>query len=74
MSNWKFIYRKIRGENVNFFRGKPSDIRQIQNQLKMDIFDTTTNKLFEIKTDILYIRLDIESNIKSIFKSKYDIS
>jgi len=49
------FYRKIRGENINFFRGKPSDIRKNENHLKMDIFDTTTNKLFEIKTDIVVL-------------------
>ena len=49
------FYRKIRGENTNFFRGKPSDIRKTEDQLKMDIFDTTTNKLFEIKTDLVVL-------------------
>jgi len=49
------FYRKIRGENTNFFRGKPSDVRKTQDQLKMDIFDTTTNKLFEIKTDLVVL-------------------
>ena len=61
------FYRKIRGENINFIRGKPSDIRKIEDQLKMDIFDTTTNKLFEIKTDLVVLvpelipKLDIEN-------------
>jgi heterodisulfide reductase subunit A len=49
------FYRKIRGENTNFFRGKPSDIRKSKDQLKMDIFDTTTNKLFEINTDLVVL-------------------
>jgi heterodisulfide reductase subunit A len=49
------FYRKIRGENTNFFRGKPSDIRKIEDQITMDVFDTTTNKLFEIKTDLVVL-------------------
>lgn len=49
------FYRKIRGENTNFFRGKPSDVRNIQDRLKLDIFDTTTNKLFEINTDLVVL-------------------
>jgi heterodisulfide reductase subunit A len=49
------FYRKIRGNNINFFRGKPSDVRKTEDHLKMDIFDTTTNKLFEINTDMVVL-------------------
>jgi heterodisulfide reductase subunit A len=49
------FYRKIRGEYTNFFRGKPSDIRKTNDGLKMDIFDTMTNKLFEINTDMVVL-------------------
>ena len=49
------FYRKIRGNNTNFFRGKPSDVRKATDHLKMDIFDTATNKLFEINTDMVVL-------------------
>jgi heterodisulfide reductase subunit A len=49
------FYRKIRGMNTNFFRGRPSEVRKIGNSLTIDIFDTTTSKLFEIKTDLVVL-------------------
>jgi heterodisulfide reductase subunit A2 len=49
------FYRKIRGINTNFFRGRPSEVRPVKDYLSIDIFDTTTNKLFEIKTDMVVL-------------------
>jgi heterodisulfide reductase subunit A len=49
------FYRKIRGINTNFFRGRPSEVRPLEDYLSIDIFDTTTNKLFEIKTDMVVL-------------------
>jgi len=50
------FYRKIRGiTKTNFFRGRPSEVRNMQDHLKIDIFDTMTNKLFEIKTDMVVL-------------------
>jgi len=49
------FYRKIRGMNTNFFRGRPSEVRPDGDKLNIDIFDTTTNKLFEIKTDLVVL-------------------
>jgi heterodisulfide reductase subunit A2 len=49
------FYRNIRGMKTNFFRGKPSEVRNSKDHLKMDIFDTTTNKLFEINTDMVVL-------------------
>ena len=37
------------------FRGRPSEVRNIGENLTIDIFDTTTNKLFEIKTDLVVL-------------------
>ncbi len=59
------FYRKIRGEKTNFFRGKPSDVRKSGDNLKMDIFDTTTNKLFEINTDIVVLVTEMVPRIDS---------
>lgn len=50
--NYEEFYRKVRAQNTNLFRGRPSEIRANKNNLTMDIYDTTTNKLFEIKTDL----------------------
>ena len=49
------FYHKIRGLNTNFFRGRPSDVRNLGDHLTIDIFDTTTNKLFEINTDLVIL-------------------
>jgi len=49
------FYRTIRGVNTNFFRGRPSEVRPMKDHLKIDIFDTMTNKLFEIKSDLIVL-------------------
>jgi heterodisulfide reductase subunit A len=49
------FYRKVRGLPTNMFRGQPSEVRVMKENLKIDIFDTTTNKLFEIKTDMVVL-------------------
>ena len=49
------FYRKIRGMNVNLFRGRPSEVRNSDEGLIIDIFDTTTNKLFEITSDLVVL-------------------
>lgn len=49
------FYRKVRGLHTNMFRGRPSEVRTMNDTLKIDIFDTTTNKLFEIKTDMVVL-------------------
>jgi heterodisulfide reductase subunit A len=49
------FYRKIRGMNVNFFRGRPSEVRAGKDKITIDIFDTTTDKLFEITSDLVVL-------------------
>jgi len=49
------FYHKIRGMKTNFFRGRPSEVKPLKDNLSIDIFDTTTNKLFEIKTDMVVL-------------------
>jgi heterodisulfide reductase subunit A len=49
------FYHKIRGMKTNFFRGRPSEVRNMGDHLTIDIFDTTTNKLFEINTDLVVL-------------------
>jgi heterodisulfide reductase subunit A len=49
------FYRRVRGLNVNMFRGRPSEVRNMKDHLNIDIFDTTTNKLFEVKTDMVVL-------------------
>jgi len=49
------FYRKVRGLHTNMFRGCPSEVRNMKDNLKIDIFDTTTSKLFEIKTDMVVL-------------------
>jgi len=49
------FYRRLRGMNLNFFRGRPSDVRVMPNHLLMDVFDTVTNKLYEITTEMVVL-------------------
>ncbi len=49
------FYRKVRGLKSNFFRGRPSEVRVHPDSLSIDIFDTMTNKLFEVKTDMVVL-------------------
>lgn len=49
------FYRNIRGMKTNFFRGRPSEVRNAEDHLTIDIFDTTTNKLFEINTELVVL-------------------
>ncbi|MEA3559942.1 MAG: CoB--CoM heterodisulfide reductase iron-sulfur subunit A family protein [Candidatus Thermoplasmatota archaeon] len=49
------FYRKIRGKKTNFFRGRPSEVRVKKEGATIDVFDTTTNKLFEINTDMVVL-------------------
>ncbi len=49
------FYRAIRGKNTNFFRGRPSEVREEGDHLRIDLFDTTTNKLFEIHTRMVVL-------------------
>jgi len=49
------FYRKIRGMKTNFFRGRPSEVRGAGDHMTIDVFDTTTNKLFEISTELVVL-------------------
>jgi heterodisulfide reductase subunit A len=49
------FYRKVRGLHTNMFRGRPSEVRPMKDHLKIDIYDTTTSKLFEINTDLVVL-------------------
>ncbi|MGA1819990.1 MAG: 4Fe-4S binding protein [Thermoplasmatota archaeon] len=49
------FYRTIRSKGVNFFRGRPSEVRVGKKGATIDVFDTTTNKLFEIRTEMVVL-------------------
>ena len=49
------FYRNVRGLKTNFFRGRPSEVRNAGDHLTIDIFDTMTSKLFEINTDLVVL-------------------
>ena len=49
------FYRNVRGLEANMFRGRPSEIRNMADHLQIDLFDTMTNKLFEIGTDLVVL-------------------
>ncbi|MFQ5819422.1 MAG: 4Fe-4S binding protein [Candidatus Heimdallarchaeota archaeon] len=55
------FYRTIRGMNVHFIRGTPSDIRQTPDgQLYFDVFDATLNKMLRIEPDMVVLQMALE--------------
>jgi len=49
------FYRNIRGFKPNMFRGRPSEVRKSGKDLVVEVFDTMTSKLFELKSDMVVI-------------------
>jgi heterodisulfide reductase subunit A len=49
------FYRNLRGADVTLLRGRPSEVRMHKDGLHIDVFDTTTNKLFELVTDMVVL-------------------
>jgi heterodisulfide reductase subunit A len=49
------FYRNIRGLPTNMFRGRPSEVRLAGDHQKIDVFDTITNKLFEVTSDLVVL-------------------
>jgi heterodisulfide reductase subunit A len=50
------FYRRVRGLDVNFFHGRPSEIRvQEGGELNFDIFDSATKKLFQVTSDLVVL-------------------
>jgi len=47
------FYRTARNLNVNLFRGRPSEVKPTKDGIIINVFDTITNKLFEINTDMV---------------------
>lgn len=54
--SYEEFYRRVRGLNINFIRGRPSEIRIMDNgQLNFDVFDTSTKKLLQVTTDLVVL-------------------
>jgi heterodisulfide reductase subunit A len=50
------FYRKVRGMQVKFIRGKPSEVTvDFDQSLGFDIFDTATHKLLKLKPDLIVL-------------------
>jgi len=49
------FYRTVRGIKSNVFRGRPSEVRQDKDDLIVEVFDTMTQKLFEIRSDMVVL-------------------
>ncbi len=49
------FYRTARNLNVNLFRGRPSEVKPTKDGIIINVFDTITNKLFEINTDMVVL-------------------
>jgi heterodisulfide reductase subunit A len=50
------FYRTVRGMQVKFIRGKPSEVMvDFDKSLSFDIFDTATHKLLKLKADLIVL-------------------
>ena len=49
------FYRTVRGIQSNVFRGRPSEVRKDKDELVVDVFDTMTSKLFELRSDMVVL-------------------
>ncbi len=50
------FYRRIRGMDINILRGRPSEVKVDPDEgLSFDIFDTVTDKLLEVKSDMMIL-------------------
>jgi heterodisulfide reductase subunit A len=50
------FYRQVRGMQVKFIRGKPSEVMvDLDGSLSFDIFDTATHKLLKLRTDMIVL-------------------
>jgi len=50
------FYRKVRGMQVKFIRGKPSEVMvDFDGSLSFDIFDTATHKLLKLRADLIVL-------------------
>ncbi len=64
------FYRKIRGVKTNMFRGRPSEVRKNPENLTVEVFDTMTSKLYEIKSDMVVLvpALTARTDVKDLAK------
>lgn len=50
------FYKRARGAGIEFVRGIPSEVKQKQDgTLTFNVFDVTTNKLYEINADLVVL-------------------
>lgn len=54
--NCEEYYRRLRGYGINMIRGRPSEILpEKDDKLVFDVYDTITDKLLQIKTDLVIL-------------------
>lgn len=53
--NCEEYYRRLRGYGINLIRGRPSEILGDRESLVFDVYDTITDKLLQIKTDLVVL-------------------
>ncbi|HDM67023.1 MAG TPA: CoB--CoM heterodisulfide reductase iron-sulfur subunit A family protein [Thermoplasmatales archaeon] len=71
------FYRKARNLRVNLFRGRPSEVKPTKEGIIINVFDTMTNKLFELKTDMVVLVPAVtprEDSVKLARKLKIPLS
>ena len=54
--NCEEYYRRLRGHGINLIRGRPSEVLPAEDdKLIFDVYDTITDKLLQIKTDLVVL-------------------
>jgi len=63
------FYRKVRGMQVKFIRGKPSEVMvDYDGSLGFDIFDTATHKLLKLKPDLIVLETALVNGAPQLAK------
>lgn len=59
------FYNKVRGEEVEFIHGQPSEVREASDKtLTLDVYDQATSKLLSIAADLVVLEVGLPPNVE----------
>lgn len=63
------FYNKVRGEEVEFIHGQPSEVREAsEGTLTLDVYDQATSKLLSITADLVVLEVGLPPNTETAQK------
>lgn len=63
------FYNKVRGEEVEFIHGQPSEVREASDgTLTLDVYDQATSKLLSITADLVVLEVGLPPNTETAQK------